>query len=568
MQLLYPDQWRACLQRLQFALGRFGVGDIDYQVEKPNWSEKDTVLITYADMVRPLHDPPLEGLRRFVLTRLKGAIKTVHLLPFYPWSSDDGFSVIDYMQVNPEYGEWSDVRKIGEDFDLMFDLVLNHCSSQSSWFRNYMNGILPARRYFIEESPETDLSEVVRPRVSPLLTPTQTPSGERHVWTTFSADQVDLNWANSDVFFEFLDILLFYISQGARILRLDAVAFLWKKVGTGCIHLPETHEIIKLYRNVLSLVAPEVLILTETNVPHEENISYFGDGDEAHMVYQFSLPPLTLHALLTGNATWLTDWAKNLPQLPEGQCFFNFTASHDGIGVRPLQGILPDSELRFLTQEIESRGGYISCRKLPDGSEAPYELNITWYSALCQKDGSIKGTARYLCSQMIMLAMQGIPGIYFHSLVATPNFTEGVRLTGAARSINRKKFNESELEEWINESGSPQNFIFEIMTSVLRRRAERPAFHPEAPQEILDLGPGIFALIRRSRDAQECVVCLHNVSKEKASVPWLEINQKMEGYISSKDLISGNPAEEEFSGDNIELLPYQSAWIRMNRTHG
>ncbi len=560
-QLLYPENWRNCLQRLQFTLGRFGVEAGEGCEAGPGWSEKDTVLITYADMVRPLHGAPLEGLRRFLLTHLKGAIKTVHLLPFYPWSSDDGFSVVDYNQVHSDYGDWLDVRMIGEDFDLMFDLVLNHASSQSSWFRNYMNGILPARNYFIEVDPATDLSEVVRPRVSPLLTQTQTPSGTRHVWTTFSADQVDLNWSNPDVFFEFLDILLLYVSQGVRIMRLDAVAFLWKKIGTTCIHLPETHEVIKLYRNILSIVAPNTIILTETNVPHEENISYFGDGDEAHMVYQFSLPPLTLHALLTGSSKWLTEWAQGLPELPEGQCFFNFTASHDGIGVRPLQGILPDSELRFLKQEVESRGGHVSSRMMPDGTESPYELNITYYSALCQNDRSVTGVSRFLCSQTIMLALQGIPGIYFHSLIATPNHNEGVQLTGAARSINRKKFNEAELHAWITEADSPQKYVFETLTTLLRRRSQHPSFHPEAPQIILNLGPDVFALVRSSRDGLERVVCVHNVTRDFVELDTAPIMEHLSGYQIGKDLITGSPIGETLQSQTLQLGAYKCLWL-------
>jgi len=120
-----------------------------------------------------------------------------------------------------------------------------------------------------------------------------------------------------------------------RIARLDAVAFLWKELGTNCLHLPETHELVKLFRDVCEIVAPRAIILTETNVPHAENVSYFGQGDEAHMVYQFSLPPLLLHAFITGNGQYLTHWASGLEPPPAGCTFFNFTASHDGVGVRP-----------------------------------------------------------------------------------------------------------------------------------------------------------------------------------------------------------------------------------------
>ncbi|SVD07509.1 uncharacterized protein METZ01_LOCUS360363, partial [marine metagenome] len=312
-----------------------------------------------------------------------------------------------------------DVVRFSGEFELMFDLVLNHCSAKSPWFKEYVSGIEPGRNYVMEVDEKADLSAVVRPRSTPLLTTFQTRGGERNVWTTFGADQVDLDWTSPDLLFEFLDVIMFYVSMGCRILRLDAVAFLWKKIGTSCLHLPETHEVVKLIRNLLEVVAPDVLILTETNVPHEENVSYFGKGDEAHAVYQFTLPPLLLHGLLRGTAKHLSSWAAQLSSPPRGCHFLNFTASHDGIGVRPLEGILPKQEIWDLAEEVEKKGGFVSMRKLEDGSESPYELNSTFYSALSDPKDEALGEARFLCSQSVALAMRGIPAVYFHSLCAT-----------------------------------------------------------------------------------------------------------------------------------------------------
>ena len=289
LSLIYGiDEADVLLERLYRMVGRYGVGMQPSQTGI-SLSSKDVVLITYADMVKgdEVGQSSLSSLRDFCTARLKGAVSTIHILPFYPWTSDDGFSVVDYREVSTDYGTWEDISKLGEDFDLMFDLVLNHCSAKSPWFKEYVSGVEPGLNYIMEGDPEKDFSMVVRPRSTPLLTPYQTRKGERHVWTTFSADQVDLDWTSPDLLFEFLDIILYYVSIGCRILRLDAVAFLWKKIGTNCLHLPETHQIIKLVRNFLEIVAPEVVILTETNVPHEENISYFGKGDEAHAVDQF-----------------------------------------------------------------------------------------------------------------------------------------------------------------------------------------------------------------------------------------------------------------------------------------
>jgi sucrose phosphorylase len=483
-------------------------------------------------------------------------------LPFYPWTSDDGFSVVDYREVDERYGNWDDVSRLSEEFELMFDLVLNHCSSKSPWFKEYISGVEPGRNYIMEGDEEADLSSVVRPRASPLLTPYQTRIGERQVWTTFSADQVDLDWTCPDLLFEFLDIIMFYASLGCRILRLDAVAFLWKKIGTNCLHLPETHEVIKLIRNVIEVVAPEVLILTETNVPHKENISYFGKGDEAHAVYQFSLPPLLLHGLLRGTAEHVSDWATNLAPPPKGCHFLNFTASHDGIGVRPLEGILPTKEILDLAEEIKSTGGRVSMRKMEDGSEFPYELNATFYGALSNKKNPKLGEKRFLCSQAIALAMKGIPAVYFHSLCGTPNYDKGVKESGHNRRINRRKWDREELNDLLKNQEENSGGIFEWYTRVLRRRASCPAFHPDATQEILDFGKKVFALERKSVDGNQTILCLFNFSSEEVEIKKKEIVLTYFPNEKARDLIKGG--ELIIEKGNITLRPYQALWLCMN----
>ena len=449
------------LNRFYHLIGRYGVG-VQKNSSPKSLSQRDALLITYADMVLDEGTRPLVALREFCSVRLKGAFSTIHILPFYPWTSDDGFSVVDYREVSEDYGRWDDVARLSEEFELMFDLVLNHCSAKSPWFKEYVSGVEPGMNYIMEADEKADLSAVVRPRSTPLLTEFQTRGGERSVWTTFSADQVDLDWTSPDLLFEFFDIIMFYVSMGCRILRLDAIAFLWKKIGTSCLHLPETHEVVKLIRNMLEIVAPEVLILTETNVPHEENISYFGKGDEAHAVYQFTLPPLLLHGLLRGTAEHLSSWASQLSPPPKGCYFLNFTASHDGVGVRPLEGILPKQEILDLAEEVEEKGGFVSMRKLEDGSESPYELNSTYYSALSDPKDEMLGEARFLCSQSVALSMRGIPAVYFHSLCATPNDLSGVKKTGRNRTINRKKWEFAELEELLEQKEGQALRVFEV----------------------------------------------------------------------------------------------------------
>jgi len=557
---LYGDAGRMCVERLAMMVNRYGVGA---KVHPPAglWSELDSVLIAYGDTIRTADEKPLVTLKRFLSDRLSGAVSAVHVLPFFPYSSDDGFSVIDYREVRPDLGTWDDIESIGREFRLMVDLVLNHVSRQSEWFKDYVSGILPARQYFIEMDPSTDLSAVARPRTSPLLTQTTTRAGARHVWTTFSEDQVDLNFANPDVLFEFLDILFYYISKGARTIRLDAIAYLWKKPGTPCIHVPEAHEVVKILRDVVQMVSPDVVLITETNVPDEENMSYFGDGDEAHMIYQFSLPPLLLHALQTGNSAYLAQWAASLPELPPDCAYFNFTASHDGIGVRPLEGIVPEGEFRDLVDGVAKRGGQVSRKTDPDGSESPYELNITYFDALSdpENDDAELHVARFLCSQAVALALKGVPAVYIHSLLATRNDHEGVERTGRARSINRKQWDEQSLNALLEDDATANARVFREYVKLLRLRARHRAFHPDGAQEVLDLGPEVFGIRRTAPDRSETIVALHNFANHPVNVrmderfPCLASADKWRGIIKARN--------RGKAGRIVTLAPYETCWL-------
>ncbi len=465
LKLLYGERAGDCFDKITALVEANRVEPVGEPLDSI-WDQRDVVLITYGDQVHFDENDtegesgsettdtksPLAALARFLAeAELDSSINTIHLLPCFPYSSDDGFSVIDYRQIDPALGDWSDVDRLGRDYRLMFDLVLNHISRRSRWFEEYLAGREPFRRFFIEVEPGTDISLVVRPRSLPLLTEVQTAAGPRHVWTTFSDDQIDLNFAEPDVLVEMVDVLLLYLAHGARIVRLDAIAYLWKQLGTSCIHLPQTHEVVKLLRDVADAVSPGTIILTETNVPHEENVSYFGHGDEARMVYQFSLAPLLLEALLSGDGRLLNDWLADMRPTPPGTTVFNFTASHDGVGVRPLEGIMPPDRFERLINAVRARGGHVSTKRGPDGNDSPYELNITYFSALAEVDEPDDDKAlqmqidRFLASQAVMLSLRGIPGVYFHSLVGTPNDTQGVATTGRARSINRRKFGLGEL---------------------------------------------------------------------------------------------------------------------------
>ena len=558
LRRLYGDNTERIAERLAMLVGRYGLLPAS-RTPAPRWDARDTILIAYGDMIRAPGEKPLATLTAFANRHLQEAIRTIHLLPFFPYSSDDGFSVIHFRNVDPNLGDWPEIRTLNEHFRLMFDLVLNHVSSQSGWFQDYQAGVAPGRHYFIEADPAADHAAVVRPRSLPLLTAVTTPAGKRWVWTTFSNDQIDLDYSNPDVLFELLDILLFYVSMGARILRLDAIAFLWKKNGTPCIHLPETHEIVKLFRDLLDLVAPDVLLLTETNVPQPENLSYFGAGDEAHMVYQFSLPPLLLHALQTGTSRHLRAWAAALPPPPPGCTYLNFTASHDGIGVRPLQDLLPTAEIQALVERTRNRGGQVSTRRNRDGTDSPYELNITYFDALRgNRADDPFHLPRFLCSQTVMLALRGIPAVYFHSLTATPNDLDGVRRTGRARSINRRKWDRDDLQSALDDPSTPTACIFREYTRLLRLRADQPAFHPDGAQRVLDFGDRVFAVERTAPDQSQTLLAISNFTDQPVTIP-LDHPGWPAGMQTHRDLLRNAPPD--IAGNDLRLAPYQTLWL-------
>lgn len=472
-------------------------------------SPAEVWLITYGDQITREGESPLATLARFMDRWLAPAFSGLHLLPIYPYSSDDGFSVIDYRAVDPRLGDWGDVRRLAERYSLMLDAVINHASQESAWFQGFLRCQEPYRRYFLVPPEDWDLSRVVRPRTTPLLTEFQTACGPKRVWTTFSADQIDLNYREPEVLLEALDLLFFYAERGARRLRLDAVGFIWKEPGTTCLNLPQTHEIVRLFRTALDVAAPEVALVTETNVPHAENVAYFGNGaDEAQLVYNFALPPLVLHAFARGDARELTRWAAGLRLPGPKAAFLNFLASHDGVGLRPLEGLLPPEEVDFLVARTLAHGGEVSYRDAPAGP-APYELNTTWYDAL-NPPGTPEelGVRRLLASHAIMLALAGLPAIYVHSLFGTPNWRQGFERSGEKRKLNRRKFREVEVEAWLSDRSSRPRRILHGLKEMLELRGSRAAFHPAAGQRVLDLGRGVFA-VERGGGAERALVVVN-----------------------------------------------------------
>ncbi len=525
-------------------------------------SQKDIILITYGDQVSKNSEPTLQTLNEFMNNHLKGVINSVHILPFYPYSSDDGFSVVDYKEVDPHMGSWREIEHLSDDYRIMVDGVINHISQFSSWFKAYLSGDKNYDDFFIELDPTTDLSKVVRPRASPLLHEYIGDNGKIHnIWTTFSKDQVDLNYKSYKVLCAVLDAMFFYIEKGATLIRLDAIAFIWKEIGTQCVHLVQTHELIQLIREVLHEVAPEVIIITETNVPHHENISYFGSGDdEAQMVYNFALPPLLLNSVIHSNTQKLTSWAKTL-ELPSNKvCFFNFTASHDGIGLRPVKGLLNNEEIHDIVKNVENNGGLVSYRSEEDGSKSPYELNCSYIDALTNPlEDQLIRIKRMLVTQATVLAMPGVPGIYFHSMVGSQNYKDGVKHSGINRTINREKYNINWLEKELSTLGSLAKTIFDSYKRMISIRINEEAFNPFGEFNFLSLDDRVFIIDKFNIKKTTRILALNNYSNEKVT-----ITLPKEIKLPLCDILSSSFSDQSTEKNEltITLEPYQIMWLK------
>ena len=529
------------------------------------WSQRDIALITYGDSIVDGGSKPLKVLRDFCEKWLANCVTWVHILPFFPWTSDDGFSVLDYSSVNQALGDWNDINDIATDYRLMADLVLNHCSSRSAWFDNFKQGIDPGRGYFFTKGSSFDVSRVVRPRTSDLTMPVVTWEGEQQVWCTFSHDQVDFDFSNPDVLLEFTRIIRLYLDRGVRIFRLDAVAFTWKRSGTTCINLPEAHDLVRLLRSLIEWVQPDAIIITETNVPNIENLAYFGQRDEAHCIYNFALPPLLIHTLVEADSSRITRWLMSMPPAILGTTYFNFLASHDGIGLRPVEGLLSEGELDSMIDRLQENGALLSWREHADGTRTVYEVNVSLFDAFKHIGEAVDLTLeRMILAHAILLGLEGVPAIYLHSFLATNNDLSRVENTGHNRAINRHQWALDELTGLLNDAKSQHARCLQAIKQLIDMRQGQPAFHPNATQFTLNCGRSIFGFWRQSPDRAQSIFCLYNVTPTSTTIAAASLN--LVGSDSWRDLIGGETVDLFSEDPTIELAPYQAVWLTNTMT--
>ena len=522
------------------------------------WSEKDFLLITYADSIKKNNQKNLITLNSFLKKYCK-EFSYIHILPFFPFSSDDGFAVEDYKKIKIEHGSWKDLKKITKTFDIMVDLVINHCSSNNKLFKNFLEDKNPGKDFFINSEKKFPKSnKIVRPRSSDLSKKVLVDGKNNYVWCTFGHDQVDFDFRNPNVLLYFFEIIKFYLDQDIKALRLDAVAFLWKELGTRCINLPQTHNIIRLIRLIIDRFYNKTLIITETNIPSHENLTYFGNNNEAHCIYNFSLAPLLIHAVVSGNSFYLKKWSRGMPPAQENNSYLNFLSTHDGIGMRPVEGILPENEIQKYFNFFKKQGGLFSYRTNA-GKKSVYEVNITLLEAFkeCYNGKDKFVLERFILAHTILFSMEGIPAIYIQNYLGSKNDNAKVKKTNSFRSINRRNWNFDSLVKIFKNKSNINSKILHSLNRLMVLRKKQIAFHPNATQFTLQLGDIFFGIWRQSIDRSQSIFCISNLTNVKQKISLLDIN-----LISTNnwfDILSNKKIKN--IGDELLFKPYQTFWI-------
>ena len=542
-----------CSEEISHIINRFNKNN---KKEKSLISEKTTMIICYGDSIYSKNKKNLKTFQKFFNKKLSKFVDTIHFLPFYPSSSDSGFAVKDHYKIDNKFGNWLDIKKFSQKKNIMADMVINHASARGLWFKNFLKEQKPGKNYFLLVNSKFNTSQVVRPRDHNLLKEINIFKKKDYLWRTFSDDQVDLNFKNPKVLIRFIKIMINLIKHGVTIFRLDAIAYLWKESGTKCINLKQTHEIVKILRIVSNSLNIKTLLVTETNLPEKENLSYFGNNDESNWIYNFTLPPLLIYSLLMENGSYLNTWSNNLPLSKKGNSYLNFIASHDGIGMRPLEGIIDNKSIKKLLIRLKKNGSKFSYRKINNKRRKVYESNITVFDALKISDNDKKGLysiQRYIAAHSIMFSFEGIPALYFNSLFGKSNDEAKYIITGNKRDLNRYKWNEVNILKKIKNKTTKEYYIFETLKHLLNIRKKQKAFHPNAHRVNINLGNKFFCIKRVSLDKKQTILCITNLTSKLQNA---KINKKLNKF---KNLIDPNSKSKILS--SINLKPFETIWL-------
>lgn len=512
------------------------------------------MLICYADHVQEKNAKPLQTMRLFLNRYAKGIINRIHFLPFYDHSEfDDGFSIKNYNKVHKDHGSWEDIKKINKNFTFMFDLVLNHASIQGDIATAQLAGDKKYKDYFLILDKKIDTAKVFRPRTHPLFTEVGTKNGKKYAWTTFSKDQIDWNFKNPKVLIEMIKTLLLYFENGAKAIRLDAVAYVWKKPGTACFDLEECHIIVQIFRDIFRECEPRAWAIAETVLPHERNIKYLGNGqNESHFVYNFALETLLLHTFLAADTSVANKFLDRITNdFGNETSILNLSVSHDGIHVIPAKGVLNNKQMMAIAKDCKKKGAKVLYRTVEGGKgkTEPYELNISYPSA-------IDGVGKYLASQAIQLALKGVPLIYLNNLIGAKNWSAGIKKLGYSRAINRQKFDYKTLAKTLENKNTYQSKIYTGYKKLLKVRTKEPLFSPLANQNILEIDKHVLAIHRWQNNKN--LIAITNVSNQKITINSIKIKNALNN-LKCTDIITNKKINLSKS---INLKPCQILWLK------
>ena len=422
-------------------------------------------LITYPDSL----GGTLKDVSNFVDIYLADAIGGVHVLPFYPSSADRGFAPLTHLEVDPTFGTWDDIKKISKNYDVVADLTVNHLSYESKYFQDYLaNGSAsPYADMFLEvekflerhEAALESLNTIYRPRPTlPFSTFKLYDGTTKQIWTTFTNHQIDLDVESAvtrQIMKKFIDHM---VQNGVNLIRLDAVGYTVKRPWTSSFLIPETYDFIRWLQSV---TPPEVELLAEIHHNPAQQLSLLESGT-VDWVYDFSLPFLALHALLSGTGTNLRHWIEKRPDK-----LITTLDTHDGIGVVDVEGLVTEEEIAETLVWVESNGANQALRASGTNAENLdiYQLNSTYYSALGEDDDA------YIAARAIQFFIPGIPQVYYVGLLAGRNDYELLTKTNHGRDINRHNYNWPEILQAMDLK------VVQRLLRLMRFRSSHPAFN-------------------------------------------------------------------------------------------
>lgn len=446
------------------------------------------MLITYPDSL----GKNIEELRNVLKNDLKGAVGGIHLLPFFPSTGDRGFAPTDYTKVYPKFGDWSDVEKLGQEYYLMFDFMINHISRHSKYYEDfqqkkdkskYADLFLSWDKFWPQGRPTKADVDLIYKRKdkAPYQEITFADGSKEKLWNTFGPEQIDLD-VRKKVTQEFIkQTLNQLIEHGADIIRLDAFAYAVKKLDTNDFFVePEIWDLLAQVRD--DIAAKGAIILPEI---HEHYSMPFKIAKHGYFIYDFALPMVTLYSLYSGKSERLAHWLKMCPMKQ-----FTTLDTHDGIGVVDARDILTPEEVKYTSQELYKVGANV--KKKYSSAEYHnldiYQINTTFYSALGDDD------KKYFMARLLQVFAPGIPQIYYVGMLAGKNDIKLLEETKEGRNINRHYYTREEVAEEVKRP---------VVASLLKLFAFRnteAAFDLEGNIEVETPSENEIRIVRMNKD--------------------------------------------------------------------